>query len=69
MQVSIDWEANPINVWHIDKTILDELLKHLHFHGLLKHSIVMPDRDRGGFLFFVYETVDPNLILEWEERR
>ena len=27
--------------------------------GVTKHSIVMPDRAAGGFLFFIYQMVTP----------
>ena len=69
MLVSVDWDSNPINIWHLDKPVLENLLQHLKSNGVRRHSIVMHDRERDGFLFFVYEKMDPQLILVWEQSR
>lgn len=69
MTIRVDWNANPINVWYHDRSVLDELIEFLNANGIRKHSIVMPDHHRGGFIFFVYEKLEQNLIALWEGER
>jgi len=34
-------------------------------HNVRKRSIIMPDREEGGFLFFIYQVCDPRWIAEY----
>ena len=38
---------------------LNRSVHRLERQGVTKHSIVMPDRAAGGFLFFIYQMVTP----------
>lgn len=34
-------------------------------HNVRKRSIIMDDREEGGFLFFIYQVCDPRWISEY----
>ena len=68
MAVRVYWKRTPISVHHPNRRVLESLILYLrNVHGLLKRSIVMLDREEGGFLFFIYQPCDPRWILAWEE--
>jgi len=55
----VNWEHDPISVHHEDPAVLESVIRRLEQQGVTKHSIVMPDRSAGGFLFFIYQMVTP----------
>ena len=57
MAISVDWVRIPINVRSEKLEELKKLLEYLNKKGLKKHSIIMPDREEGGFIFFIYEKI------------
>ena len=66
MTVRVDWDRTPVSVHHSEKEVLESLILHLrNKHGIRKRSLVMKDREDGGFLFFMYQPCNPNWILEF----
>ena len=66
MTVRVDWDRTPVSVHHAQKEVLESLILHLrNKHGIRKRSLVMEDREDGGFLFFMYQPCNPNWILEF----
>ena len=66
MPVRVNWDRTPVSVHHDSKDILESLVTHLrNNHGIRKRSLVMPDREEGGFLFFLYQPCNPSWILEF----
>ena len=48
------------------KEVLESLILHLrNKHGIRKRSLVMEDREDGGYLFFMYQPCNPNWIIEF----
>lgn len=67
MAVRVNWDRTPVSVHHDDESLLNALILHLrNKHGVRKRSLVMKDRDEGGFLFFIYQACDPRWILEFD---
>ncbi len=66
MTISVDWGRNPISIKSSNKENLTSLLAFLKKNGLKKHSIVMSDRESGGFLFFVYGKLEESMIEKWK---
>ena len=55
MPVRIDWDRHPVSIHSEDKSELEDLIEYLKTkHSIRKRSIIMDDRESGGFLFFVY---------------
>ena len=68
MSVHVAWDRSPVSVHSSDPTILEGLILHLrNNHNLRSRSIVMKDREQGGFVFFLYQACDPAWILEFTE--
>ena len=56
----------PVSVHSDDREELESLIRVLRQqHNLRKRSIVMDDREDGGFLFFIYQVCDPRWIVEF----
>jgi len=66
MPIHVDWGRNPISIKSLNKDELNDLLVFLRENGLKKHSIIMPDRESGGFLFFVYGKLEESFIEKWK---
>ena len=63
MAIEAHLEARSPHIWSDDEQELVVILKMLKdLHGLKKHSIIMKDIERGGFLFFLYEMIDPEWV-------
>ena len=68
MPVRVNWDRTPVSVHHEERDVLEELILHLrNSFGVRKRSLVMVDREEGGFLFFLYQPCNPRWILEYEE--
>jgi len=66
--VRVNWDRNPVSVHHENKDVLEALILYLrNKFEIRKRSLVMEDREEGGFLFFLYEPCNPRWILEYEE--
>ena len=66
MPVRVDWDRQPVSIHSDDKDELERLIEFLKVRfSVRKRSIVMPDRESGGFLFFVYQSCDPRWITEF----
>jgi len=64
--VRVNWDRTPVSVHHDSKNVLESLISHLrNVHGIRKRSLVMADREEGGFLFFLYQPCNPRWILEF----
>jgi hypothetical protein len=69
-KVLINWDRNPVSIHHSSKDVIDACLLHLrNQHMVSKRSISMPDRERGGYLAFIYQVFDPQWVISWDERR
>ncbi|MCS5533389.1 MAG: hypothetical protein NZ736_03935 [Candidatus Poseidoniaceae archaeon] len=67
MSVRVYWKRTPVSVHHANRDVLESLILYLrNVHGIRKRSVVMPDREEGGFLFFIYQPCDPRWIIMWE---
>ena len=69
MPVRIDWDRQPVSIHSDDKSELESLIDFLKIkHSIRKRSIIMDDRESGGFLFFIYQPCDPRWIAEFYQR-
>ncbi len=67
MPVRVNWDRTPVSVHHESKEVLEGLILHLrNSFGVRKRSLVMVDREEGGFLFFLYQPCNPRWIIEYE---
>lgn len=63
----VDWDRTHVSVHHSEKEVLEFLILHLrNKYGIRKRSLVMQDREAGGFLFFLYQPCNPKWILEFD---
>lgn len=68
MPVRVNWDRTPVSVHHVSRDFLEDLIIHLrNKFGVRKRSLVMVDREEGGFLFFLYQPCNPGWILEYQE--
>ena len=68
MPVRVNWDRTPVSVHHDNRDFLEHLILHLrNKFGVRKRSLVMEDREEGGFLFFLYQPCNPSWILEFRE--
>jgi hypothetical protein len=68
VEVRVYWKRTPVSVHHPNRVVLESLILHLrNVHGIRKRSIVMEDREEGGFLFFMYQPCDPRWIITWQD--
>ena len=68
MPVRINWNRQPVSIHSEFKEELEQLIEFLKSrHSITKRSIVMPDRELGGYLFFVYQPCDPRWITGFYE--
>ena len=52
VKVWVDWDRQPVSVHSERSEDLEALILHLRQqHNVRKRSLVMPDREQGGFLF------------------
>ena len=66
MTVWVDWDRQPVSVHGDVETELEALALHLrNHHNVRKRSLVMPDREHGGFLFFLYQSCDARWIAQF----
>ncbi|GIR00168.1 MAG: hypothetical protein CM15mP8_3650 [Methanobacteriota archaeon] len=66
MPVRIDWNRQPVSIHSENRQELEELIQFLKAkHSIRKRSIIMQDRENGGFLFFIYQPCDPRWIVEF----
>ena len=66
MSVRVDWNRNPVSVHSEDKEQLELLVNFLKSkYSIRKRSLVIEDREEGGFLFFLYQPCDPRWVLEF----
>ena len=50
----------------LDKEELERLVEFLKMkHSVRKRSLVMEDREEGGYLFFLYQPCDPRWVLDF----
>ena len=64
--VWVDWDRQPVSVHGDGREELEALIVHLKSqHNLRKRSLVMEDRENGGFLFFLYQSCDPRWITAY----
>ena len=69
MPVRIDWNRQPVSIHSDNRQELEELIQFLKAkHSIRKRSIIMHDRENGGFLFFIYQPCDPRWIVEFYQR-
>ena len=69
VSIRVDWNRQPVSVHAEDADILRALIHHLRQqHNVKKRSIVMPDRESGGHLFFLYQACDPRWIASFVEQ-
>ena len=65
MPVRIDWDRHPVSVHSENKDELEQLIDFLkNKYSVRKRSLVMDDRENGGYLFFIYQPCDPRWIAE-----
>jgi len=64
--VWVDWDRQPVSVHGDESAELEALILFLKSqHNLRKRSLVMPDRETGGYLFFLYQACDPRWIAQF----
>ena len=69
MPVRIDWNRQPVSIHGENRDELEALIQFLKAkHSIRKRSIIMQDRENGGFLFFIYQPCDPRWIVEFYQR-
>ena len=66
MPIWVDWNRTPVSVHGNDTDQLELLILHLrNQHNVRRGSLVMADRESGGFLFFIYQACNPLWIAEF----
>ena len=66
MSVRVDWNRHPVSVHSEDKEELERLVNFLKLkYSIRKRSLVMEDREEGGYLFFLYQPCDPRWGAEF----
>lgn len=66
MTVRIKWDRHPVSVHSNDRDELENLILFLKSkYSIRKRSLVMDDREDGGFLYFIYQPCDPRWIKEF----
>ena len=70
VKIWVDWDRQPVSVHSESSEHLEALILHLRQqHNVRKRSLVMPDREEGGFLFFLYQPCDPRWIAAFLDGR
>ena len=64
--VVLDGSCDPPVLRHSDAEYLGSVMASLRNRGYKRCSIVMPDREIGGFIAFLYQSIPPNVIVEAE---
>ena len=64
--VVLDGSCDPPVLRHSDADHLRSVMKGLGESGYKRCSIVMPDRDGGGFIAFLYQPIPPGIVPEIE---
>jgi hypothetical protein len=67
MPIDVDWGRIPISIRSEVNSELSQFLNYLKKDGLKKHSIIMPDREHGGYIFFIYEKIEENTLEKWNK--
>jgi hypothetical protein len=69
MAVRVDWDRQPVSIHCNDSPPLERLIEFLRSkYNCRKHSVIMRDRENGaGYLFFVYQNLDPRWIVSFQE--
>ena len=66
MSIRVDWNRHPVSVHSDQKEQLERLIDFLKSkYSIRKRSLVMEDREEGGFLFFLYQPCDPLWVAEF----
>ena len=53
LPIWVDWDRQPVSVHGDEQALLEDLILYLRQqHNVRKRSLVMPDRENGGFVFF-----------------
>ena len=66
MPKRIDWDRHPVSIHSEDKSELEDLIEYLKTkHSILKRSIIMDDRESGGFLFLYTNHVTLDGLLNF----
>ena len=69
LPIWVDWDRQPVSVHGDEQAPLEDLTLYLRQqHNVRKRSLVMPDRENGGFVFFLYQSCDPRWIAEFLHR-
>lgn len=69
MPIWVDWNRTPVSVHGSVQEQLERLILHLrNTHNLRRRSLVMADREHGGYLFFIYQACNPLWIAEFVEQ-
>jgi len=65
----VDWKRTPVSVHGPEQDDLELLILHLrNTHNVRRRSLVMQDRENGGFLFFIYQACNPLWIAEYLQK-
>lgn len=68
--IRVDWNRTPVSVHSPEQESLEQLILYLrNTYNVRRRSLVMPDRERGGFLFFIYQACNPQWIAEFVQRQ
>ncbi|MDA0877666.1 MAG: hypothetical protein O3B05_02215 [archaeon] len=63
--VQVSWDNDPVSLHAQEAEVLNRLFALLRERlDVRKRSIPMPDRERGGFIAFLYQPVDPRRLAE-----
>jgi hypothetical protein len=66
LPIWVDWNRTPVSVHGDDAEQLELLILHLrNQYNVRRRSLVMPDRESGGCLFFIYQACNPMWIAEF----
>ena len=69
MPIWVDWNRTPVSVHDSEQKSLELLILYLrNTYNVRRRSLVMPDRERGGFVFFIYQACNHLWIAEFLDR-
>jgi hypothetical protein len=68
VSIRVDWDRQPVSVHSDNAAVLERLILFLrNQHNVKKRSLVMPNREEGGYVFFISQVCDPRWIVAFLE--
>ncbi|HJM19752.1 MAG TPA: hypothetical protein QF802_04785 [Candidatus Thalassarchaeaceae archaeon] len=63
--LEFDWTHEPPFVRHQSHDVVNQFFSWLGENGVSRRSIPIPDRISGGWILFIYQPVEKQLLEDW----